>query len=79
MAANKHQIIAGSRNPDSEDGSSNITHTHYNLSWEVNEMVEVIGADIDVVFFVSGSRGKNLLQVDLHGAIKTMQASGKQV
>lgn len=30
---------------------------------------------IDAVYFVSGSRGKNLLQIDLHGAIKTMQAA----
>jgi len=30
---------------------------------------------VDAVYFVSGSRGKNLLQIDLHGAIKTMQAA----
>jgi len=33
--------------------------------------------DVDVIYFVSGSRGKNLLQIDLHGAIKTMQAAEK--
>lgn len=32
---------------------------------------------VDAVYFVSGSRGKNLLQIDLHGAIKTMQAAEK--
>lgn len=32
---------------------------------------------VDVIYFVSGSRGKNLLQIDLHGAIKTMQAAEK--
>ncbi|WP_288446126.1 NAD(P)H-binding protein [uncultured Chryseobacterium sp.] len=40
--------------------------------------VETISASIkgaDAVYFVSGSRGKNLLQIDLHGAVKTMQAA----
>src|SRR5699024_2324223 len=27
----------------------------------------------EAVYFVSGSRGKDLLQVDLHGAVKTIQ------
>ncbi|WP_163362601.1 NAD(P)H-binding protein, partial [Klebsiella aerogenes] len=28
--------------------------------------------------FTTGSRGKDLLQVDLHGAVKTMQAAEKK-
>ena len=34
-------------------------------------------ADIDVVYFVAGLRGKDLLQVDAYGAVKTMQAAQK--
>lgn len=32
-------------------------------------------AGVDVVYFVAGSRGKDLLQTDLNGAIKVMQAA----
>lgn len=31
--------------------------------------------DIDAVYFVAGSGGKDVLEVDLHGAVKTMQAA----
>ncbi|MCM0582666.1 NAD(P)H-binding protein [Weissella diestrammenae] len=42
----------------------------------VAEMVATIKAlgPIDVVYFVSGSRGKQLLKVDLNGAVKVMQS-----
>ena len=32
----------------------------------------------DAVYFTAGSRGKDLLQTDAYGAVKTMQAAKKQ-
>ncbi|ETY72813.1 NAD-dependent dehydratase [Lactiplantibacillus fabifermentans T30PCM01] len=40
----------------------------------VSEMRPLM-TDVDVVYFVAGSRGKDLLQTDLNGAIKVMQAA----
>lgn len=44
------------------------------LHQAVSEMRPVM-ASVDAVYFVAGSRGKDLLQTDLNGAIKVMQAA----
>jgi uncharacterized protein YbjT (DUF2867 family) len=43
---------------------------------DVDTLAKIMNG-VDVIYFVSGSRGKNLLQIDLHGAIKTIQAAEK--
>ena len=74
--AARHQVFAGSRNPKPINNSDNIEHLHIDLLSDVDTIVESMNG-VDAVYFVSGSRGKNLLQIDLHGAIKTMQAAEK--
>nr|WP_314491744.1 SDR family oxidoreductase [uncultured Chryseobacterium sp.] len=72
----KHQVLAGSRNPNSPNNTDNIEQVYMDLLSDVDTFAESMNG-VDVVYFVSGSRGKNLLQIDLHGAIKTMQAAEK--
>jgi len=72
----KHQVLAGSRNPKPENNSNNVEHVNIDLLNNVN-IIEKCMIGVDAIYFVSGSRGKDLLQIDLHGAIKTMQAAEK--
>lgn len=75
--AAQHQVLAGSRNPNSAMSSDNIEPFYIDLLSDVDAIAERMNG-VDAVYFVSGSRGKNLLQIDLHGAIKTMQAAEKE-
>ncbi|SDM25533.1 NAD(P)H-binding protein [Pedobacter antarcticus] len=72
--ASQHQVIAGSRHSKAINNSYNVEHSYIDLLNDVNSITESMNG-VDAVYFVSGSRGKNLLQIDLHGAIKTMQAA----
>ncbi|WP_426474617.1 SDR family oxidoreductase [Chryseobacterium balustinum] len=74
--AAKYQVLAGSRNPNSPNNKDNIEQVYMDLLSDVDMLAESMNG-VDVIYFVSGSRGKNLLQIDLHGAIKTMQAAEK--
>ncbi|AMP98030.1 NAD-dependent dehydratase [Pedobacter cryoconitis] len=72
--ATQHQVVAGSRHAKPINNSGNVEHRYIDLLDDVNSITESTNG-VDAVYFVSGSRGKNLLQIDLHGAIKTMQAA----
>ncbi|MDQ0638437.1 uncharacterized protein YbjT (DUF2867 family) [Pedobacter sp. W3I1] len=74
--AAQHQVLAGSRNPSPENNLNNIEQVYLNLLSDVDAIAESMNG-VDAVYFVSGSRGKDLLQIDLHGAIKSIQASEK--
>lgn len=74
--AAQHQVLAGSRNPNSPNNADNIEQVYMDLLSDVDTLAESMNG-VDAIYFVSGSRGKNLLQIDLHGAIKTMQAAEK--
>ncbi|MEH6682634.1 MAG: NAD(P)H-binding protein [Sediminicola sp.] len=70
-----HFVVTGSRQDGSEFKGDNTGHVKIDLTWDVETIAAAIPQDTDAIYFVSGSRGKNLLQIDLHGAIKTMQAA----
>ncbi|WP_166333074.1 SDR family oxidoreductase [Sphingobacterium chungjuense] len=72
----QYQVVAGSRNPDLANSLDNVEHVYLDLLSDVNTLTETMHG-IDAVYFVSGSRGKNLLEIELHGAIKSMQAAEK--
>lgn len=74
--AAQYQVVASSRSPKPEKNLDNIEHSHIDLLSDIDTIAKSMN-DVDVVYFVSGSRGKNLLQIDLHGAIKSMQAAEK--
>jgi uncharacterized protein YbjT (DUF2867 family) len=70
-----HTVAGTSRKAGLLVDSSNFSPINLDLLGSVEEIEEMIPNEIDAIYFVSSSRGKNLLQVDLHGAIKTMQAA----
>lgn len=70
------QVIAGSRHPENIVKLEGVTPVKLDLHASVDEISDLMkGADI--VYFVAGSRGKDLLQTDAMGAVKTMQAAEK--
>lgn len=70
-----HSVIGTSRDKNKLFDHSNYSQIELDLIKELNVINENLPEAIDTVYFVSGSRGKNLLQIDLHGAVKTMQAA----
>lgn len=76
LIADGKQVIAGSRHPENIVKLEGVTPVKLDLHASVDEISDLMkGADI--VYFVAGSRGKDLLQTDAMGAVKTMQAAEK--
>ncbi|HHJ1189290.1 TPA: NAD(P)H-binding protein [Proteus mirabilis] len=44
----------------------------------LSSITDLLPDNLEAIYFTTGSRGKDLLQVDLHGAVKTMQATEKK-
>ncbi|WP_086350926.1 SDR family oxidoreductase [Candidatus Enterococcus clewellii] len=72
-----HFVYAGARKTDQIVESENSKAVFTDLHTSVDALTEVLG-DSEVVIFAAGSRGKDLLQTDLHGAVKLMQAAEKK-
>ncbi|MFD2035431.1 NAD(P)H-binding protein [Belliella marina] len=70
-----HKVIGTSRAKDELFEHTNYTQIQLDLAQELDAISQDFLEAIDTVYFVSGSRGKNLLQIDLHGAVKTMQVA----
>lgn len=70
-----HQILAGSRHPQNIRKHPQISAVFLDLHDDLSSISETIGK-VDTIYFTAGSRGKNLLQTDVFGAIKIMQAAG---
>ncbi len=70
-----HQITGTSRKTDKQFDSTNYRQIALEVTDSLTEIEKAIPDDTEAIYFVSGSRGKNVLQVDLHGAVKTMQAA----
>ncbi|CAM2838409.1 SDR family oxidoreductase [Dellaglioa algida] len=68
-----YQVLAGSRHTDNLD-RDNITYVYVDLLDSVDKLVKNMQA-VDVVLFVAGSGGKDLMKIDLDGAVKTMEAA----
>lgn len=71
-----HSVIAGARHPEQIIESDNIKSVKLDLHVPVDAITPLMQGS-DVVYFVAGSRGKDLLQTDAFGAIKTMIAAEK--
>lgn len=74
LAAKGHTVYAAARSAEKISESEQIKPTHFDLHSSVAEMAQQIRL-MDVIYFVAGSRGKDLLQSDLYGAVKLMQAA----
>lgn len=62
-----HEVVAGARHPD-------ILKVKLDLHASITELQKTLG-QVDAVIFAAGSRGKDLLQVDLNGSVKLAEAS----
>lgn len=72
-----HTVLAGSREDKTDKSLSNVEYVRIDLTSDSDTLARAMQNGVEAVYFTSGSRGKNLLQIDLHGAIKTMQAAEK--
>lgn len=71
-----HQVFAGARQPEKVVESEQVTPVKFDLHWDVPEMDQAL-KNAEAVYYVAGSRGKDLLQTDLFGAKKAMEATEK--
>lgn len=71
-----NEVIAGARHPENVIKLNNVTPVDLDLHAPVTEIAKLMNGS-DAVYFVAGSRGKDLLQTDAMGAVKTMQAAEK--
>ncbi|MCH5303630.1 MAG: NAD(P)H-binding protein [Ruminococcus sp.] len=73
LTADGHTVYCGSRHSDSIQETELIKPVHFDLHFSKDEIAEII-KNMDAVYFLAGSRGKDLLQTDAFGAVKLMQA-----
>lgn len=74
LLAEKIEVVAAARHPEKIMNDEHVTALPLDLRDSTTELAnKMIGTD--AVYFVAGSRGKDLLQTDAMGAIKTMQAA----
>ena len=69
-------VTGGYRDPIAQtpDPEKNFRAVELDLSWPVDRLADLY-AGHDAIVFAAGSRGQDLLGVDLDGAVKTMKAA----
>lgn len=68
------EIYAGARKPEKVPTSENVTPIKLDLNDGMDEIKEAL-PEADAIIFTAGSGGRDLLKIDLHGAVKVMQAA----
>ena len=74
LLADNHQVIGTTRQEEKLFSDDNYSQLDLDITAEKDAIQSQIDQDIDAVYFVAGSGGKDILEVDLHGAVKTVQA-----
>lgn len=74
LLAAGHTVTAGARHLDAVDDRAE--KVAMDLHASVDDLAKLIDGN-DAVFFTAGSRGKDLLQVDLNGSVKLQEAAKK--
>ncbi|HFU3940682.1 TPA: NAD(P)H-binding protein [Streptococcus suis] len=69
-----HQVTAGARQPECVIALDKVNPVKLDLHADIKELAELV-KDHDAVYFLAGSRGKDLLQTDAFGVVKLMQAA----
>ncbi|MDT2755000.1 NAD(P)H-binding protein [Enterococcus pseudoavium] len=77
LVAKGHFIYAGARHEETLQANNTVKPVHLDLHGSIDQIAETL-SDAEAVYFVAGSRGKDLLQTDLYGAVKLMQAVERQ-
>lgn len=76
LVTNGHDVIAGARHPEKIIALDHVKAVKLDLHDDVTAIAKLMEGTT-AVYFVAGSRGKDLLQTDAMGAVKTMQAAAK--
>lgn len=74
LLGDNHQVVGTTRQEKKLFNADNYSQLDLDITADKDTIQKQIDNDIDAVYFVAGSGGKNVLEVDLHGAVKTMQA-----
>ena len=74
LLADEHQVIGTTRQEKKLFDNDCYTQLDLDIAASKDSIEKQLDQDIDAVYFVAGSGGKDVLEVDLHGAVKTMQA-----
>ncbi|AMT95977.1 MULTISPECIES: NAD(P)H-binding protein [Psychrobacter] len=75
LLADEHQVIGTTRQKEVLFDDANYSQLDLDITAEKDAIQDQMDKDIDAVYFVAGSGGKDVLEVDLHGAVKTIQAT----
>lgn len=75
LLADDHQVIGTTRQKEVLFDDANYSQLDLDITAEKDAIQNQMDKDIDAVYFVAGSGGKDVLEVDLHGAVKTIQAT----
>ena len=75
LLAGEHQVIGTTRQKEKLFDNKRYSQLDLDITASKASIVEQLDQDLEAVYFVAGSGGKNVLEVDLHGAVKTMQAA----
>ncbi len=75
LLADNHQVVGTTRQEEMLFSNDNYTQLDLDIMADKDNIQQQLDDDIEAVYFVAGSGGKEILEVDLHGAVKTMQAA----
>lgn len=75
LLADEHQVIGTTRQKQTLFNADNYSQLDLDITADKDDIQSQMDDDIDAVYFVAGSGGKDVLEVDLHGAVKTIQAT----
>ncbi|WP_201582412.1 NAD(P)H-binding protein [Psychrobacter immobilis] len=75
LLADDHQVIGTTRDKKKLFDADNYSQLDLDLLANKDAIQKQIDDDVEAIYFVAGSGNKALLEVDLHGAVKTMQAA----
>ncbi|PNK60937.1 NAD(P)-dependent oxidoreductase [Psychrobacter sp. FDAARGOS_221] len=70
-----HTVTGTSRDNKPLFDNPNYTHLALDLTADKEAVARQVAGNYDAVYFTAGSGGKDVLGIDLHGAVKTMQAA----
>ncbi|WP_413518829.1 NAD(P)H-binding protein [Psychrobacter glacincola] len=75
LLKDNYQVIGTTRQEEKLFNDDNYSQLDLDITADKDSIQKQIDKDIDAIYFVAGSGGKDVLEVDLHGAVKTMQAA----
>lgn len=74
LAEQDHEVYAGARVPEKVEKTKSIHPIQFDLTDDISLNADKM-SQMDAVYFVAGSRGKDLLQSDLFGSVNAMKAA----